>query len=740
MIDTAFISGKEDRAFVFVNGSWSLFTPMGLLPTFASEVRSAVNGSGEYRLLNKISEAGLNDAFTTEKTRADALFVTLSVLDEELSISTRVLMAEQAEVLLDSSDIRLFVEDRLLSHPLPAEVVASRHSLMHVAKNFSRVGSTLREVFDLQSRVWDIETLFNESAASVALSGEALSALVSELTDLGFFASIVRAIASTDLYKANAAIVSELLRKEHSAQARALLLDFQRRTQSLQSITGLKPKHPGNLFKKRIQIDVPSTSDTFRPDRDEPSDFKFAHTRISSLKAKERVDRQIQQIKELLFGGKLQLAERFIRELMEFQLERDEKEYAAMSLCNLSSSAVEANQVAFAEALVEYAMELSPNDIVPFTARAEIYRVQGNFVAALAMFDVVLSRFSIQSTYPLNGKANVLAEMGRFEEASSLFRQIQTDFPEHPVAFNGEVGLLHRQGNHRLALKLAVENAKRFPLDSVTRGVLASALTRNGKYADAVRHYQEAWRLDSTNLRFVSGAALGMRSSGKALDALGYLNRHLKENPQAVGLLNAKATILRGLGRFDEAREVYKSVLESFPLYAMARIGLIALNVLEESHVALDSELSPEQFHSEIDWIGFRTVMVALIKTGRAAEAARRIANALPLCPWWDQRVRLNTVLGIAEMHTDQPNCVQTFQNGLEKLDDRQKQGRLLLLSHAQIRRQNVQVGQTLARNIVTTRDSQLQRIRTQILELVPTNPEATATLFIDELEFAMAA
>ncbi|MGA7343167.1 MAG: tetratricopeptide repeat protein, partial [Terracidiphilus sp.] len=488
-------------------------------------------------------------------------------------------------------------------------------------------------------------------------------------------------------------------------------------------------------------IHLSRVPDPFRPKVSESLDSHVQRVMLSSFEAKERVDKQIQQIKELLTSGRVPLAERFVRELMAFQLNRDEQEYAVMSLCNLTSSALEANQNDFADALVEYAMELGPNDIVAFTERAEVYRARGRFAAALDMFDAVIQRFSSQSTYPLNGKANVLSEMGKFGEAAALYRSIQEDFPEHPVAFNGEVSLLHRRGEHRAALRRALENAKRFPLDSVTRGVLGGSLSRNGKYPDAVRHYQQAWKLDSTNVRFVIGAAFAMRSSGKASEALRYLSTYLQDNPGVIPILSAKAAILRGLKRFVEAREVYNAIIQIFPEFAPAKFGLMALDVSQNPDSVAGMELGLDQLESEIDWIGFRTLMVALVKTGKAVTAAQRISEALPICPWLNQRIRLKTVLGIAEMESNQPKCIQTLQENIELLDDRQRQARLLLLSHAQMDQNNFVVGRMLVTNIVNTKDQELAGIRNQILEFSQSSSRnSKSDLLASELEFAIAA
>ena len=179
---------------------------------------------------------------------------------------------------------------------------------------------------------------------------------------------------------------------------------------------------------------------------------------------------------------------------------------------------------------------------------------------------------------------------------------------------------------------MAIGNAKRFPADAVTRAVLAGQLSVCGRYGDALRHYWEASRLDPSNVRFVAGAAYAMRSAGYAAKAITYLKKRVGASDGETHLRNALASILRNVGEFEAAVEVYGQILTKFPGYMPARYGLSAAEILLGRAPSFEwpEDSSPQ---SEGDWIGFRTyarpslLPIAPRKLPKADERA----SAMPL-------------------------------------------------------------------------------------------------------------
>ncbi len=697
------ISGRENIAFLYEIQQWYSCTDLARTPAHSSQVYRTVNGTGEYKVVRETSEEQVRSLLAIEKRNADALFFVLSTLDVDVTISNRVLLAEIADDLLSDEDTSQFVLLRILSWPLPTGLIANRRSLMEVANSFPLVGKILHRVFDAQPVLQEITALWRNSAEQIGIGSDSIQTFRSELMESGFFYSILEGCLSTGADRSsrvNTTIVSELLNPSSSSSLKALLRDFQVSIKT--SLLTSKPKGAtsGSLFK-----------------REESSKMAVApQAPVPLHQAVLSVQKQLSSIKNMLFADKLTLAEKYAHELMTFQLGQDDRHFAVISLCNLTASAIDANQFEFAESLINRAMELDPNDEIVFTSRAEVYKRRGYFSAALQAYEEAIVTFPY-NTWALDGKADVLREMGRFDESIDLYRNIQRDFPDNSVAFNGQVSVLRSQGKQLEALQLAVSNAKRFPGDAFTRGTLAGALAANGKYVESSRQYQQAHSLDRTNYRFTVGIAYSLFSSGASQQALSFLDNCLKTSSD-IHIQQARAQLLRNDGRKMEAEAAYEAILKIFPRYAPARLGLLGLKVIATPADVAQAAYEVETPESEQDWIALRSYLSALIAVGENDVAIAKITKLLPACPWLRERARLKSALGIAQMRKGDGQCIDTFQKDLYSLDASHKQVRLLLLSRAHLKQRRPKIAQVLLTSVIATKDPFLLGMKQSLLAL----------------------
>ena len=297
---------------------------------------------------------------------------------------------------------------------------------------------------------------------------------------------------------------------------------------------------------------------------------------VGALEAKTRVDKQISAIRELLFAGRISTAEKYLEDLLAFQLGRGDREHAAMSLCALTTIALDANQLDVADRLSQYALKLTSDDNVVYTSRAEVFKHRGHFDAALKAYQEAIDRFG-QDRWALNGYADVLKDKGLFDESIKRYKETQRDFPDNPVAFNGEISVLKANGERRSALSLAVRYAKRFEYDPVTRSTLAGCLASVGKYEEALRHYTLAIKLNWPEPRTHIGYIHALRASGDLESALRHADEFIAKFPKALQVLNAKAMLLRGAGRLDEAEAIYQRLIKHYPTHVPAKFGMAAI-------------------------------------------------------------------------------------------------------------------------------------------------------------------
>jgi tetratricopeptide (TPR) repeat protein len=727
MIELAMVSGRENTAFLYEDQEWYSYSEEGRLPAHSSQVHRTVNGTGEYTLLREVTEEQVKDSLVSEKRKADALFLILATLDVDVSISNRVVIAELADDLLANEDTRFFVLKRILSWPLPPGISGHRRSLMEIANSFPQVGPILHRIFDAQPLLHEISHLWLDSAKKAGVRTNVLAQVRSELIDSGFFSAVLAGCLSAEsdrTSKVHTAIVSELVKPNASQALKAVLREFQSTVGSIVLSSPNRRLTSGRLFKKEA-----STKENVIP-----------KVQVSAYEAMTRVQKQLSSVKSMLFMDKIAQAERYALELLDFKLGQNDRHFAVVSLCNLTASALDANQFAFAETLINSAMNIDPTDEVVFTSRAEVYKRRGHFAAALQAYEEAIITFPY-STWSLDGKADVLREMGRFDESIALYLEVQKNFPDNPVAFNGHVSVLRSQGKQIEALQVAVANAKRFPQDAVTRGTLAAALAANGKYKESARQFEQAHALDHTNHRFTVGAAYSLFSSGQIRQALAILDTYLLTSSD-VYVQAARAQILRMAGRTTESKTAYQAILKIFPRYAPARLGLLGLDVLANPKMIAQTSYELDNPESEQDWMALRAYLIALIGVGEGDLAIEKISKLIPLCPWLRERVRLNSVLGIAQMRGGDAKCIETLQTDLYLLDDSNKQARLLLLSHAQMQQNRPRIARVLLTNLVTTKEPFLWTMKQNLLAVYrnAATPQQRNDIAQREIELALAA
>lgn len=134
--------------------------------------------------------------------------------------------------------------------------------------------------------------------------------------------------------------------------------------------------------------------------------------RVAPAEAKASVDQQIAAIKRELLEGRADLVERYTADLIRYQLSFSEKQHLAMTLCQLSAAAVEANQLDIADYLSEHALALGVQDPVVWTSRAEVLKNLGMFAASLTAFEDARNQFPA-SPYAWHGIADVFEGDGK---------------------------------------------------------------------------------------------------------------------------------------------------------------------------------------------------------------------------------------------------------------------------------------------------------------------------------------
>jgi tetratricopeptide (TPR) repeat protein len=432
--------------------------------------------------------------------------------------------------------------------------------------------------------------------------------------------------------------------------------------------------------------------------------------------AKSQVDIRLAAIRSELFAGRTDLVRRYVKDLVQFQLDHSEREHLAKSLCSLASTSVDANQIDIADELSDYAMQLDIEDAVIFTTRAEIYKDMGRFEASLSAYREAKLRFP-QSQYAWNGVADVLKESGRFEESLEAYREAQRLFPNSSVPRNGYVATLRAQGRRTDALQEALDLVKQFPDDVVSISTLAGALAANGKYDFAIRQYEKIATTVSGDIRAIAGYVRALNASGRQEEALRKLRRFCSAAPGNFGLSNLLAGQLRTVGLLEESISVSTQLLDAAPGYAPARFQLAAALVLKGDFDQAQCRLPVLELRSEMDWSGYRIYLLSLIDQGQYSKARDLAQAAVANCVWRSWRVHFQTLLGFAQLKLKKAaDAIKTLEKGLDDLDEHSKLTRLVIIGAAQKARGRAENAWTILERIVRTREPAILAFRSAAL------------------------
>jgi tetratricopeptide (TPR) repeat protein len=162
---------------------------------------------------------------------------------------------------------------------------------------------------------------------------------------------------------------------------------------------------------------------------------------------------------------------------------------------------------------------------------------------------------------------------------------------------------------------------------------LAVAAHRQGKFAEAGRHYAEVHRLFPEHPGALHGLGLIALRENRYADAAGWLGPASKAAPDNPAIRNDLGQALLQLGRYEEALKSFRAALRIAPENAAALNGAgDALNILgrpDEAQTAFNRILSRDAGNAAAHF----GLASALSQTGKTAEARAELEHAIAIAP-----------------------------------------------------------------------------------------------------------
>jgi len=498
MIEQAFISGQIGKA-IYKEGERYLAVglehseqPVECRP---GDISLLFDCSAEFTAIpgKDIDLHNIRSQLEFDRRVHRAISLTIGGLDAELSFGTRSLSIEAAEELLQDELIRASVRARLLARLLPRIADINGAISQAEAMSAALITNLYKQVRESQRSIGSLLETWTEIAPNFFDLDEEQAQAEKNLIEMGLFADMVEAVTSGNIQALNSVFMTYGLKPtlyQHLPQGIHVMNALRARLAEKYTSDEDEsyPLDPRNLEMEteRQGIDpIAELITNFEKKREE-----WKPKTLGADEALAKVQKQINAIGNLIRRGKTPLANKFLRDLIEFNLEHGEKKHVGMTLCSLAKIAIDAYSFEMAEKLVGYAFMLAVEDVVIWDTRAELLKAMGRFPHALAAYDENVRRFP-DDAITRNGRAEVLKEMGRLTEALAAYDETIGRFPESVITRNGRAEVLKEMGRLTEALAAYDENVRRFPDDAITRNGRAGVLKEMGRFDEALAAYDE---------------------------------------------------------------------------------------------------------------------------------------------------------------------------------------------------------------------------------------------------------
>lgn len=291
-----------------------------------------------------------------------------------------------------------------------------------------------------------------------------------------------------------------------------------------------------------------------------------------------------------------------------------------------------------AQAAVERALELDPDNADALMGRAIIEWQDGNARAAHRTLDRVLE------LYPSHADAH--ATLGRIYDAQGFEKEALEEVeraaaldPLSAAIQDLHVEALQSVGRDREALEQASTLMELHPEYEPAAGTLSRALAEVGRVDEAIETYRQALRRDPNSIFTNEGLAWTLLQTGRQDEALDQIERAAELTPDDYPIQTSKSLMLRGRGRFDEAVDAARRAVQLAPedpsVRGLLSGALLAVGDTAGAQAQLDTAMALGRDGNAT--FGLSQVTGALLRAGRADDAvtySRRVVDRRPGYPF----------------------------------------------------------------------------------------------------------
>ncbi len=590
------------------------------------------------------------------------LQLTLIALDNEEDKEIRIEATECLNDLLCQAEVKEYVENRLYSAPMPTN--ADLDGAIQLSKETSS-GTTMKFLLTIQD---DQEEILKKYKAWNDLPDNIFGETIGSKQD--FYCEAVRygafRLFVTKRHKIGFAILQLLTHPRFRGISKARNV-FQNWAASFKE------------FVTNIKFEKQEYEDSVYAD----ADYTYDKSIINNHDAFQQAIKQREAIKKYLIEGDKDKAFSFTTELIESQRRNSKPEHIAKSLCDLAQFAKEGLgnpelQLEFAKRAVEEA----PNDSWAYATLGDAYRLLAEYQKSLEMYHEagVKSHDTENVVVALNGRAEVLKDIGQIEDALKIYEQCIQEYggdivsrnaraaalahygkleqaleayneilqerPFDVIPSNGRAKVLNDMGRLEEALAGIIEISKIYPNDKILQQTYANFLWESGRLEDAEKVLSDLIRQYPSTFEAMALHAKILGDLGKFTEAIDEYKKNINMSPLSPWGYLGNAEIYRKMGELSKALDAYDLFINKFPYSGFYRNGkasvLVAMGKYSEALNTLSIDHLPA---SKSEWVAYHIRGMAHMRMGELTKAEDIFKWGLAECFWVSQREYFKTAL-----------------------------------------------------------------------------------------------
>jgi len=326
---------------------------------------------------------------------------------------------------------------------------------------------------------------------------------------------------------------------------------------------------------------------------------------IGRRRAFEQAMKQQAAIVEKLKARDLDGARRYARDLLQSQRLTSAPEHIGKSLSNLSH---QAKELGVPELQIEWAeMAVAENAADPLT----FSHLADALISAFRFNEAEKAISSIESLgatlSAANARARILRMAGKFSDAREVFLQAATDHPyDETVTYSlqGAAECLRDMNRYEEALAEYEQLTENHPLEGSMWAGRASTLMDLGRFDEAIKIFGISESKTASGRVPRNGKASAYKRRGDLFEALKLYNEIVREFPHDPVALCGRAEVYRDQGRLDLALEDFRVAVSCSPFTPGPLIGLIEtlkdLRQFDEAACLLDEAMTQFSLHAGI--------------------------------------------------------------------------------------------------------------------------------------------